>query len=186
MAKSQATETLEKLATPEATPNAYFDKFKHQVSTGDVVGFYDVEKQGRMSIIPRGFKLLDNDADDSKSTVLLVCELTAPMGAEVTPKKNEPPIHAKKGELVGIWGKVGMRAIGELGGVECLISCEGEKDIGRPKPMKLFSVKTLVEGAKGVPLLLISDSRRTSAGAKTFLTSGTSGSNLDADELPFK
>lgn len=165
--------------------DVYFDRFKHAASTGEVVGFYDPEKQGRTSVIPRGYKLIDNDADKEKSSVLLVCEVTAPSGIQVLPKKDEELIHAKKGDLIGIWGKVGMRAIADLGNVECLIAFTGERDIGRPKPMKLFEIRTASPNAVGEPLKLLADSRRTSAGTKTFIGGVASNPDADADAVPF-
>jgi len=152
----------------------------------DVVGYWNPE-ECPIQCIPRAAKIFDGNIEKSKPSVLLIVELTAP--CIIVTKKAEGETEGerfvgKPGDMVGIWGKPGMRAIRDLGGVECWVKYTGEKDTGKPNPMKLFDVKSK---SKGRRIEISDDSRKESKGVKTFLDTpsmpkGDADDGHDADE----
>jgi hypothetical protein len=115
----------------------------------DLVGFWDYELTP-IRCIPRAAKLMDNHVEKDKPSILLIVELTAPCGAVPGKKEDEEgePFVAPEGSLVGIWYKPGMRKIRDLGGVEVFMKFDGEKDTGKPSPMKVFEVQSAKLGTR--------------------------------------
>lgn len=159
------------------------------VSTGDVIGYWDPEKSACMCI-PRGVKIFDGNIDDRRPAMLLVCEATRNgIVIQRRDSKEDDWEHArtKKGDMIGVWYKPGMRGILNRGGVECkILLTDKEIDTGKPNPMPVYEVKAARVGTS-IPVL--EDSRVESRHAKTpFTTGGGSKSpsghdNSDADDL---
>ncbi len=163
------------------------------IQSDDVVGYWDPE-ECPIRCIPRTAKVFDGNIERTKPSVLILAELTMPCVLNLKKEVGESEaekIIGKKGDMVGIWGKPGMRAIRNLCGVEVKITATGEKDTGKPNPMKLFSVES---ATRGTQLLISDDSRDKSRAVKTFLegravsagetTVGTSDDG-DTDNVPF-
>jgi hypothetical protein len=161
----------------------------------DVVGYWDSDVCPILCI-PRTAKVFDGNIDAEKPSILLIVELAA--DCPVRLKKEEgveegETIVAKKGDMVGIWGKPGMRAIRDLGGVEVWMRQAGEKDTGKPNPMKLFDVKAKGKGSR---IVITEDSRKESKGVRTFLDAAAMPTSLtapdvapgegDPDDIPFR
>jgi hypothetical protein len=116
---------------------------------GDLVGFWDPDFTP-IHCIPRSVKLFDGNIEPDKPSILLTVELVKAAG--VRPPKDaeggEAPFAAPPGSLVGVWYKPGMRAIRDLCGVPVWMTQEGEKDTGKPNPMKLFDVRSDKTGTR--------------------------------------
>ncbi len=136
-----------------AKPPAGFEEVQNVDS---IVGFVDPHETP-VTLIPRAAKLMDNTAERTKSATLVICELC--QDALVTTKEGRIP--ASKGDLVGLWYKPGMRPIKNYAGVELWIAGDGERDIGKPSPMKVYKILAR-KGAKGSKLQVIDDIRRQS------------------------
>lgn len=138
----------------------------------DIIGFWP--GQSPIHMVPLNVKLLDNKIDSRKTSVLITgrlvdnCDLI---------DSDDQPILGKKDDLVGVWYKPGMKAIVELGGVKTLIIPNGEKDIGKGSPMKLFRVLSKTKGSR---LPIEADYRTTSKNDITPFTTGTN--NVDSDD----
>lgn len=152
----------------------------------DIAGFWNPE-QGPVHAIFRGASLFDNKLDKTKSSVLLFAELLEP--CECVNQEDEA-FTAQKGDVVGVWGKPGMRALRNLCGVPVWMQEAGEKDIGKGNPMKLFEI---LSPKQGTPIPILEDNRKESAGSKTFLTVASAkkpaeqevSNTGDDDDVPF-
>jgi hypothetical protein len=113
--------------------------------SGDIVGFWTGE--GAVHFIPRFVRMFDSNLDPAKTSTLLVGELVDPC-PEVTPPESEEKVLAGKGDKIGIWTKPGMRALSDLGGVPVYMYLDGEKDIGKPSPMKMYKIMSRSRGQK--------------------------------------
>jgi len=143
-------------------------------TTGDVVGFHDLEDHGPIYGIPMGAKLSDSKLDASKPSCFVIFQL-------LEDKKLPPCIvyegsgdeqvkfEAKPGDMVGVWTKPGMKPIFNACGRKVFIAFAGEKKLkGRPEaqsPMKMYDCHISDGPLKQVPL--IEDNREQSKGAKT-------------------
>lgn len=133
----------------------------------NVLGYYDPD-HGAVSFVMSGMRLLDNSADDTKSSALILAELTAPATLTVnTPEKSEQvPKLFPAGTGFGIWAKAGMRDLINLQGAKVWMAPAGfqkMKDTGRKRnPMALFSIARDPSGPKGETLTLLEDARRES------------------------
>jgi len=138
--EDQFTKLRESLNSPE--------NFKNR--NGDVVGFWDPELTP-IQCIPLSVKLFDGNIDKDKPSILLTVELVKAAGVRPT-KDGEgavgQPFAAPPGSLVGVWYKPGMKAVRDLCGVEVFIRLTGEKDTGKPNPMKTFEVTSEKNGTR--------------------------------------
>lgn len=123
----------------------------------DIVGFWKPE-EGPIEVKPLYVKLSDSRIDDTKSSTLIFCELVKPITLY---RKDDETVEGKKGDLIGIWSKPGMRAIRNCAGVATYIALEGEKDTGKGNPMKTFVVAPK-DGIKGDRLVVEEDNRKQS------------------------
>jgi hypothetical protein len=158
--------TVDPFAALKAQLDAAPEGFVTQ--SDDVVGYWNPE-EAPIRCIPRTAKIFDGNIEKSKPSILLIVQLTAPCIVNLKKEEGESEgekVIAKVGDMVGIWGKPGMRAIRDLGGVEVWIRLSGEKDTGKPNPMKLFDVKA---SAKGSRIVVTDDSRKESKGVKTWM-----------------
>ena len=160
----------------------------YQKRSGDVVGFHDPEKQGPIHGIPRGCKLSDSDLDESKSSCFVIFELLDPCKVTEGSGDEKEEKDAKKGDMVGVWMKGGMRGLRNLCGVPVFMVHTGEKKLkGRPaahSAMKTYDFHVPAARAnKGTTIPVIEDSRKRSKGApNSFLNKESRESGDDTDE----
>ena len=113
--------------------------------SSDIVGFWDSDEGPPIHFIPRSCRMFDSKIDPKKTSTLVVGELVDDL--PVTTADDEEVL-ATKGQKVGVWTKPGMAALKELAGVPVYMYQDGEKDTGKPSPMKLFKVMSKGRGAK--------------------------------------
>src|ERR671922_1693571 len=77
-------------------PEGYVDQ------SSDLVGFWN-PAEGPLHFIPRSAKLVDSQLDKTKVSILIVGELMQP--TDLTAADGDMSVHAKRGDLVGVWGK---------------------------------------------------------------------------------
>ena len=154
------------------------DDFKKRSS--DPIGFWIPKiPNGKGGYLPvrciiQSAKLLDAKLDPKRSSVLLIAELTAPAPLSVKEENIDDEMDVidaekgeivigKKGDLIGIWGKPGMKDIIPLCGVEVSIQVNPEhkwkpiKD--RPSKMVTFDIRSAKIGTR-IPI--IADQRKES------------------------
>ena len=133
--------------------------------TGDVVGFHDCETQGELFGIPRAAKASDSQIDSNKPSMFVIFELLEDCKVTEGSGDDSKEIVAKKGEMVGMWLKSGMRSIKKFGGLKVLVQFEGEKKLkNRPaahNPMKLFGFD-IEQGKQGTEIPIVEDNRKDS------------------------
>lgn len=143
--------------------------------TGDVLGFHDPETQGPIYGIPRGAKISDSKIDPKKPSSFVIFELIEPCVYTEGTGDEAVTLEAKKGEMVGVWTKGGMRALRNMAGRAVFMVHTGEKKLkGRPAaqdPMKTYDFHV----APGKPALIpiIEDTREKSAGEKSMFDQRT-------------
>jgi len=137
-------EAAEQFARLTATLNAPED---FTLKGGDLVGFWDSDLTP-IQCIPRSVKLFDGQIEPEKPSILLTVELTKPCAVRPPAQEGGAPFAAPPGSLVGVWYKPGMKSIRDLCGVEVWMKQEGEKDTGKPNPMKLYDITWKVNGVR--------------------------------------
>lgn len=154
MAKTQATPAPKKFETREGLNR----------NSGDVVGFKDPEKHGPLYGIPRAMKASDSQIDPTKPSIFVIFEMLESTTVTEGSADDAKEITAKKGDMVGLWVKGGMRALRNFGGLKVLVQYAGEKKLkNRPAgqdPMKIYQFDT--DKPTGLPLPLIEDNRKDS------------------------
>ena len=131
----------------------------------DIVGFWDMEIEPAIQFIPNEAVLMDSDLDETKYSVLIFGTLVAPCKLKQDSKSGNI-IDGKKGDVIGIWGKPGMRALRNLQGVHVVLYPDGVKATGKPNPMTVFKV---LAKEKGGHLPVVDDRRDKSASQETWL-----------------
>lgn len=130
----------------------------------DVAGYWKTDKLPA-DVIPRSVRLFDGHLDKSKFSALIIAEAVSPTVVEYTKEKIVYQKLCKKGDMIGIFYKAGMKAIAMCCGVRTIITDTGEKkDIGKGNPMQVFSVRS-ANGGTLIPIT--NDSRHKSASQKT-------------------
>lgn len=133
----------------------------------DLVGYWDPEHFAMIHVIPREAKLFDSSQDETKPSVLIFCKLVD--SAIVVNKEGQTKtlVEAQPGDMVGIWGKAGMRQkMMVLANRDCYVSVSGTKDVGKKEPMTTFSI--MAKPARPSPLPLVEDRRDKSRRAETW------------------
>lgn len=140
----------------------------------DIVGFWKPEHQRAIHIIPIEAKLFDGDQDKSKPSILIFAKLVE---SAVLINSDGDKTTGNPGDMIGVWGKPGLRALRNLAGIPCFIFPSGEKDVGKGNPMQLFKV-----GSKGIGkrLQIVEDMRIKSRQVATWLDD-----NASSAEAPF-
>jgi len=131
----------------------------------DVVGFYDPEVEPVIHFIPIEAVLSDSQLDDSKASILIFGKLTEPIKLVETSKSGNV-VQGKKGDMVGIWGKPGMRALRNLAGEPTIMYPDGERPTGKPNPMSVYKC---LAAKKSGRLPIVEDRRDKSKSAETWL-----------------
>lgn len=157
MAKTPVTPAPKKLETREGL----------RKDSGDVIGFRDPEKQGPIYGIPRACKASDSKLDDSKPSVFVIFELLEDCKVTDGSAEDGKEVDAKKGDMVGVWVKGGMRNLRDMCGLNVLMQYTGVKKLkGRPEkqdPMKVYVFDTNRSAKNpGGTIPLIEDNRKTS------------------------
>ena len=177
------------------------DDFKKR--SMDPVGFWIPKiPNGKNGFLPirciiQSAKLLDAKLDKSKPSVLLIAELTAPAPLSVKEENIDDDMEiidaekgdiliGKKGDIVGIWGKPGMRDVIPLGGVEVSIQMNPEskwkKIKDRPSKMVTFDIRSAKVGTK-IPI--ISDQRKESKDVRPWIQESTTSMPTGSDDTDF-
>lgn len=136
--------------------------FKNQ--TQDIVGYWDEEKNDQLNWIPRTVKLFDDNLDKSKPAILIIGELTAECGLKVKEDGDMEKTTGAAGDVIGVYYKPGMRSLMNLCDAKVCMWQEGERNIGKPSPMKLYEIGSPGPNKKFV---VIVDEREHSAHVKT-------------------
>jgi hypothetical protein len=172
MAKSSNTPNTQKVVIQEGqvvgdTLPSYTVPKGMKKTTGDVVGFHDMES-GPIHGIPRAAKLSDSKIKPQNISCFVIFELLE--ACKVT--QDDVESMAMPGDMVGVWTKPGMRAIAKQCGVPVFMIHTGEKDLGKPgfNPMKTYDIH-IGEG-KGTLIPVIEDNRDKSAEEPHFLLKG--------------
>jgi hypothetical protein len=135
-------------AKPQA-PKGYTDQ------SADVVGFYDEEIQSTIHFKPIEAVLSDSTIDASRTSILIFGELVEPCEL-IENAKTGNVVHGKPGDMIGVWAKPGMRGLRNLCNTPVYMYPEGEKEVGKPNPMKIY--KTMA--TKKTTLVPIVEDRR--------------------------
>lgn len=145
----------------------------YREQTDDVVGFWDGDKGYPIHFIPEEATLHDSDIEPQKVSVLVkgvlveACEVY--LGDEVS--------IADEGDRVGVWMKPGMKKLRDLGGQKVWVRQTGEKDVGKPSPMKVFGVYA---AERGTTIPVVGDYRDKSKNTRHLLE----GAPLSHSNLP--
>jgi hypothetical protein len=162
-ASSQATNAKPaKPAAPKVdfkAPAGFVDQ------TSDVVGFYDPEVDPVIHFVPIEAVLSDSQLDDSKVSILIFGKLTEPMKLVETAKSGNV-VQGKKGDMIGIWAKPGMRALRNLANEPTIMYPDGERNTGKPNPMAVYKILAAKKSGK---LPIVEDRRDKSKSAETWL-----------------
>lgn len=150
-----------KNSKPETTPTASQtqttlpDGFE-ALPDSEIEGFWNPE-DGPVLFTPTGHILCDNGIDSEKTSIIVVGRLER---SQVMWNKKEP-VECKAGATIGVWYKPGMRRIRQCAGLTVHLEQTGTKDVGKPKPMAVYTVST-PKGKRGAVLPLLDDHRRDS------------------------
>ena len=180
-----------KADTPETQPVSVPEGYASV--SGDVVGFYD--EKSPIHLVPFAVKLFDSKLEPNKPSALLFARLVEPAVVLAKVDGSEPvPTQAEAGEIVGVWGRPGLAKLKEYAETPCFVVYKGEKDTGKPNPMKLFDVMT-PKGSKPSLVPVTEDKRIRSIGVDTVWArgnnlGGSAGSGVasdadESDEIPF-
>jgi hypothetical protein len=146
--------------------------------SSDIVGFWSGE--GAIHFVPRFVRMFDSNIDRAKSSTLLIGTLVDPCKVIKAGEEKEEVL-ANKGMQIGIWTKPGMAALKNLGGVSVYMYEDGEKDTGKPNPMKLYKVMSKGQGQK---LPVEGDFRKFSKPSKPEVPQAAAADMTD-DNIPF-
>ena len=155
-----------------AEPKAEMPK-GYQSQSMDSIGYYDPAMTGAVEMSPQQAILLDGNIESRKTAILIFAELLEPCKLKSPDKDARDSgevVEGKKGDIIGIWGKYGMKDLRNCAGVATFMAPNGHKDVGRPKPMDLFKIGTKT---KGTLIPIVEDKREDSAGEPTWLDAKT-------------
>lgn len=137
----------------------------YKKQTTELVGFWDPETSGPLHAIPLYIIVADSNIEPEKPSTLVFMQVVDTITV-LAPGEDGEVLDAKPGELVGVWAKPGMVALKNLAGVKVYMAYAGEKDTGKPNPMKLFDI---FSEKKGGVLKIETDRRDKSKGRKATL-----------------
>lgn len=157
---SEETQERPKALRPVTTAPAGYQK-----QTTELVGFWDPETSGPLHAIPLYIIVADSNIEPEKPSTLVFMQVVDKVTV-LAPGEDGEVLDAKPGELVGVWAKPGMIALKNLAGQKVYMAYIGEKDTGKPNPMKLFDI---FSPGKGNVLKIETDRREKSKGRKAVL-----------------
>jgi len=131
--------------------------------------------------MPRGAKLSDSKIEKDKTSMFIIFELIEPVKVSTKDGDQEVELTASKGEMIGVWFKPGMKGLRSLAGCKVWMAFTGEKNIGKPSPMKTYDIRSPDKGGIMIPIL--EDNREYSRSVKTVLDASMTKEELD--KLPF-
>lgn len=123
---------------------------------GDILGFWNEDMKTPLFFVPRSAKLSDSQIKVTPLRCSCLVEGIAYRNCEVLDRDGQVLL-AKPGDLIGVWTKPGMKVLASSQGVKVAMAYIGEKDIGKPSPMKLYDIRS-EEG--GQPLNVSEDNRK--------------------------
>jgi len=129
-----------------ATPVGYAKR------STEVKGFW-IEGETPVHFVPKLARAVDNSIDARKCSVLVIGES---MGDNELQTSDGEVFTDKKGDLIGVWYKPGMLPLKDLANVPVYMYRIGERDTGKPNPMKLYDV---LSPKTGEELLITGDFR---------------------------
>jgi len=156
-----ATKTKKELP-PEVIKHTHDGPEGFEVKTSDLAGFWDGELGLPIQGVPLDVNLSDSEIDTTKTSALIRFRLTATTTCLV----DGQPKELEADSNVGVWWKPGMKDLVDCAGVEVFMYMRGEKEIGKPSPMKTYTVKTK-NGKAGGKLSIIGDYRKESRANNT-------------------
>ena len=127
----------------------------------DIVGFWNEDCV--LQCEPLNVKLFDNKVEAIKSSALITCKLLQPIEVRNT---DGEIVKAEAGQLIGVWGRPGLKELKIYAGCHVIVIPDGEIEIGKPNPMRAFKIaaKSTDEG-KVLPITL--DKRQKSKSFET-------------------
>lgn len=129
----------------------------------DIVGFWN--EDCIIHCIPKNVKLFDNKVEKAKPSPLITVELIDPIDVRTTEGEI---IRAEAGQLVGIWGRAGMRDLKVHADCRVKIAPNGEKELEDQKnAMRLYDIRKVASDTPKV-LKVALDKRDKSKRTETF------------------
>jgi hypothetical protein len=108
----------------------------------DIIGTWQEDVSGRrVCFTPLFASAFDSKLDSKRANLIVHGRLEFPCKLVSTADKDET-IDGKPGDLIGVFVSPGMKTLECCAGVVTLLERDGEKDVGRPQPMKTYKVKT--------------------------------------------
>jgi len=167
-------------ATPVSVPQGFEER------TSDIVGTWNADK-GPIIFTPLYATVSDGKKYKNKPSLLIFGRLNAECVLNVKGDDDDddkPTVVGKPGDLVGVWGKHGMRDLATLCGVEVFMARDvtKDRDTGKDEKMKGYRV-----GSKEDPNTLIpirTDRRDASRGERTFLDPAGYGKTNASSPVP--
>jgi hypothetical protein len=147
---AQAANASKKPATadkPKTTKVDYALPAGFTNQSNDVVGFYDPDVEAVIQFEPREAVHADSNIDVNKVSTLIFGMLVAPCKL-VESSKTGNVVDGKKGDLVGVWYKPGMKGLRDLCGVHVIMYPAGEKEVGKPNPMVEYVTASKSKGTR--------------------------------------
>lgn len=128
----------------------------YELVNSDVLGFYDECRP--IKVVPFGVSLFDGKSDKHKPSAIIMARLLED-ALVMSPEKNDDSlVQCHAGDVIGIWGKAGNRALVNYADCKVIIVPTGTKDVGKPQPMKTFNVMA-AKGSRQKRLPVVEDKR---------------------------
>jgi hypothetical protein len=123
----------------------------------DVVGFWE-DDLSPIFCTPQFVKLSDSKAEKLKPSALVFVKLERDCAASrSTPDSGAEVFRAKRGDLVGIWYRPGLRGIEHCAGIPTLIVKGGTKNTGKVNDLQMYEVNRTLPERRA--LEVVSDAR---------------------------
>lgn len=135
---SKNTGTNNEKATP--SEEDFFAGFEER--NVDIIGTWQEDTSGpRVCFTPLFASAFDSKLDSKRANLIVHGRLEFPCKLVSTANKDET-IEGKKGDLIGVFVSPGMKTLECCAGIVTVVERDGEKDVGRPQPMKTYKIKT--------------------------------------------
>lgn len=154
----QAAEEKEETMTQETQAPVHQMPEGFEDASADLVGYWDLVAP--IFVIPLYITLSDSKLEPLKTSVLIHCKAVQDTKV-IKDEETGEYVDVRAGDLVGVWYKPGMKAIGTCKDIPVYLYQDGELDTGKKNPMKVFKVG-IKSGSPRVPLPIMADYRKTS------------------------